>query len=175
MSKIIIGIIITAGGIAGMLFFFGKTNEDRKGVIVQEERRRIPDIVLQNAEASEVRLRDFAGTLLVVHSWAVGCPFCGEEIMDFVEAQREFGNKIKIIAIDRAESFEKIKEFTGSIGVTNDLIFLLDPSDSFYRSIGGFSMPETIFVDKDGFIKDHKRGLMRTEEIGRRIRQSLNP
>lgn len=174
MRKIIIGIIITAGSIAGMLFLFGKTNEDQRDVLLQEEQQKIPDIALQDTEGNEVRLRDFAGTLLIIHSWAIGCPFCKEGLADLVEAQREFGNKIKIIAIDRAESREKIKEFTDSRGVTDNLLFLLDPSDSFYRAIGGFSMPETIFVDTDSFIKDHKRGLMSTEEIRRRIRRAFS-
>ena len=45
------------------------------------------------------------------------------------------------------------------------MIFLLDSSDSFYRSIGGFTMPETLFVDGGGNILLHKRGPMTLDEM----------
>jgi len=74
-------------------------------------------------------------------------------------------DEVAVIAIDRAESLEKAREFTDSIGVTDKFVFLLDPKDSFYKDIGGFSMPETIFVDKTGNIRLHKRGPMDFEEM----------
>ena len=39
--------------------------------------------------------------------------------------------------------------------------------------IGGFSMPETIFIDSDGVTKDHKRGPMEKEEIIQRAQVIL--
>jgi len=53
--------------------------------------------------------------------------------------------------------------------VSDKLIFLLDPKDTFYKSIGGFAMPETLFVNSDGTINFHKRGPMRAEEIRQRV------
>lgn len=167
---ITISIIVIAGAVAGILFF-SERNENQRDMIQDEQ--KIPDVVLQNAAGEKTRLFDFLGKPLVINSWAVWCPFCKEELADFAEAQKEFGNAITIIAVDRAETIATTKEFTDSIGVTDGLVFLLDPSDSFYRAIGGFSMPETIFVDENGIIKDHKRGPMRTEEIQRRVRQSF--
>jgi hypothetical protein len=52
-------------------------------------------------------------------------------------------------------------------------VLLLDPADSFYQSIGGFSMSETVFVDKDGFIREHKRGPMDVQEMRERIQKIL--
>jgi len=40
-----------------------------------------------------------------------------------------------------------------------------DPNDSFYKSIGGFAMPETLFIDGEGNIRLHKRGPMTYEEM----------
>lgn len=167
---IIISITAIAGIIAGVLFF-SERNESQRDTIRNEQ--KIPDVVLQNAAGEETRLLNFLGTPLVINSWAVWCPFCKEELADFAEAQKEFGDAITIIAVNRAETIAKTEEFTDSIGITDDLVFLFDPSDSFYRAIGGFSMPETIFVDKNGIIKDNKRGPMKKEEIRRRIQQSF--
>ena len=118
-------------------------------------------------------LADFLGTPLVVNSWAVWCPFCLKELPDFAEVQKEFGERITIIAIDRAESLSKTRSYTDDLGITDNLIFLLDPDDLFYRAIGGFSMPETIFVDSVGNIWEHKRGIMSIEEIRNKVEQLL--
>ena len=118
-------------------------------------------------------MSDFRGKAVVVNAWASWCPFCAEELVDFAALQEEFGDKIAVIAIDRAEPLETTKNFSDKNGVTDKMIFLLDPGDSFYQSIGGFSMPETIFVDKDGLIRDHKRGPMKLEEMRRRTETIL--
>ena len=129
---------------------------------------------MQNYDGKTVRLSDFAGKPLVINSWAAWCPFCRKELVDFATVQKEFGDKVIIIAVDRSETREIAKKYTDELGVTSGMVFLLDPSDSFYQSIGGFSMPETIFVDKDGRIADHKRGPMDVQEMRERIQKILN-
>lgn len=135
---------------------------------------RAPDFYLQDYHSKAVSLADFAGKPLVINSWAAWCPFCRKELVDFTAAQKEFGERVVIVAIDRAESREVAKKYSDELGVTDDIIFLLDPTDSFYQSIGGFSMPETIFVDKEGVIKTHKRGPMDIDEIREEIQQLIS-
>lgn len=120
---------------------------------------------LVDYSGNTVSLEEFRGTPLIINSWAVWCPFCRKELSDFAELQKEFGNRIIVIAIDRQEPLAKAKGFTDELGITNDMTFLLDASDSFYKSIGGFSMPETIFVDSAGKIVVHKRGPMELDEM----------
>ncbi len=119
---------------------------------------KAPSFTLKDYDGNNVSMSDFAGKIVIVNSWAVWCPFCKKELGEFAKLQEEFPEEIVIIAIDRAESLEKAKGFSDSIGVTDSFIFLLDPEDTFYRSIGGFSMPETIFVDREGNVRIHKRG-----------------
>lgn len=128
-----------------------------------------PAFSLKDYNGKTVSLSDFAGKPILVNSWAVWCPFCVKELADFVTAQKEFGDKVTIISIDRAESLTVAKTFTDELGVTDGIIFLLDPKDSFYRSISGFSMPETILVNGEGQIVFHKRGPMDLIEIRQRI------
>lgn len=134
----------------------------------------VPDFSLQNFAGETVSLSDFKGKPLVLNSWAVWCPFCVKELGDFVTVQQEFGDQVKFVPIDRAESLAVAKEFTDSLGITDDLIFLLDPKDSFYTAIGGFSMPETLFVTADGEVQFHKRGPMDAAEIRQRVQALLD-
>lgn len=126
---------------------------------------KVPDFSLEDYDGNIVSLSDFEGKALIINSWAVWCPFCKAELSDFAKLQKEFADDIVVIAIDRQESLEKAKGFSDEIGVTDNMVFLLDPSDSFYKSIGAFTMPETIFVDKDGNIIVHKRGPMKLDEM----------
>jgi cytochrome c biogenesis protein CcmG/thiol:disulfide interchange protein DsbE len=132
-----------------------------------------PDFSLSDYDGSLVSLSDFDNQPLIINSWATWCPFCVKELDDFATVQKAFGDDIKIIAINRKESLEKSRSFTDSLGVTDDLIFLMDEEDSFYRSINGFAMPETIFVDRDGKIMFHKRGSMDVAEIINKSKELL--
>ena len=132
---------------------------------------KAPDFNLQNYQGKTVSLADFKGKPLVINSWAIWCPFCLRELEDFARLQQELGDQIIIIAINRAESLSRSKKYTDELGVTDTLVFLIDPQDSFYRSIGGFSMPETIFVDSNGNTVLHKRGPMNFDEIKQKVNE----
>lgn len=133
---------------------------------------QVPDLTFQDYSGTDIGLRDFA-TPTVINAWAAWCPFCREELKDFAVVQKEFESQVKIIAIDRAEPLEVAKAFTDELGVAEDLVLLLDPTDSFYTAIGGFAMPETIFVKGDGTIHFHKRGVMTQEEIRKRVEELI--
>lgn len=135
--------------------------------------RLAPDFVLKDYEGNDVKLSDFRGKAVLVNTWASWCPFCKQELQDFAALKREYGDTLVIIAIDRREPPEVARQYSNALGATNDLLFLLDPTDSVYQAIGGFSMPETLFIDKDGFVRDHKHGSMGIEEMKRRIQQAF--
>ncbi|MBI4050312.1 MAG: TlpA family protein disulfide reductase [Candidatus Doudnabacteria bacterium] len=170
MKKIIIIIVIAAVGLIALIV----RNNNQESLSESQVLGRAPEFSLRDFNGNTVSLADFSGKPRVINSWAVWCPFCREELKDFAAVQKEFGDEVVIIAIDRAEPISVQKNFTDEISVTSDLIFLSDPNDSFYASIGGFSMPETIFVDKDGNIRDHKRGPMKADEIRERIKKITN-
>jgi len=164
-------IIITIAIISGVVWYIstgfgGQHEQDIRATSDEEETFvKAPEFSLEDFNGNMVSSKDFAERVMVVNSWAVWCPFCKNELPDFARLQEFFGDEVAVIAIDRAESLEKAREFTDSIGVTDKFVFLLDPKDSFYKDIGGFSMPETIFVDKTGNIRLHKRGPMDFEEM----------
>ncbi len=140
-------------------------SEESREVSDNFELDRIALLPFVGGDGETVTLDSFRGTPLVINSWAVWCPFCRAELADFALLQKEFDGQIVVIAIDRQESQEKTQAFTDELGITNDMRFLLDPTDSFYRAIGGFSMPETIFVNAQGEIVRHRRGFMTLDEM----------
>jgi thiol-disulfide isomerase/thioredoxin len=177
MSKKNIIIIFVAAfvalvGFTGLWFWRGRV--ERPVNFSDVKRPPAPEFNLKDYEGKEVKLSDFRGKPSVINVWAGWCPFCADELTDLVKLQEEFGDKIAVIGINRGETLEAAKQFSDRAGVIGKMILLLDPSDSFYSSIGGFSMPETIFTDASGFILFHKRGPMKLEEMKRRLQQAFN-
>jgi len=172
---IIVGVIITIilGGllifVVGNQFNENRAGEDANKAILD----KVPDFNLEDWEGNKVALSDFSGKPFIINSWAVWCPFCVNELPEFAKLQEELGDKVTVIVVDRAEETSKQKKFTDELGVTDRLLFVNDPDDSFYKSIGGFSLPETLFVDKDGSIQVHKRGPMTIEEMREKVQTIL--
>ena len=131
------------------------------------------NLIFPDYNCQTVKLADFRGQNLVLNTWAAWCLFCKDELPDFAAAQKEFGDDVKIIAIDRAERLATAKRYSDELGVTGQLILLLDPEDSFYQTIGGFSMPETLFIDEQGNIVEHKRGPLKLPKIREKIKNLL--
>lgn len=165
IALIILGVV---GVIAVGVFLFN-TNGERESTA-----DKLPQVSVQDMRGNDISLTELVGKPLVVNSWAVWCPFCLQELPDFAELQAEFPD-ITVIAVDRAEPLATVKGYTDELGVTGKMTFLLDPSDGIYRSIGGFSMPETIFVSRDGHIVFHKRGPMTLDEMRAAVNQYLLP
>ncbi|MDP3770001.1 MAG: TlpA disulfide reductase family protein [Candidatus Sungbacteria bacterium] len=136
--------------------------------------RPLPELVFKNYEGLEVPIAAMKGHAILLNAWASWCPFCLKELDDLASLQREYGDRIVVIAVNRGESLETAKKYTEQFFFAGNLQFVFDPSDSFYQSIGGFSMPETIFVDAEGFIRDHKRGPMDLIEMRRRVKQAFD-
>ena len=134
----------------------------------------LPELVFKNYDGQEVHTGQFKGRPMLINAWASWCPFCEREFVDFVALQKEFGDRIVIIAVNRGEPLDAARTYTDGLGITKDLLFVLDQADSFYRSVGGFSMPESVFVDASGIIRDHKRGPMDALEMHRRVEQAFS-
>ncbi len=169
-SYFLIGIatLVVLGGV-----FLVVRNQGEKSEFGTSDFDTFASIRLADYQGKSISMEEFRGKLLVINSWAVWCPFCREELPDFAALQKEFGGDITVIAIDRQESLDKAKGYTDELGITNDMLFLLDPSDAFYKSIGGFSMPETIFVNSAGEIVVHKRGPMDLNEMREHVNKII--
>ncbi|MDX1607823.1 MAG: TlpA disulfide reductase family protein [Candidatus Spechtbacterales bacterium] len=163
-KKLIIFNIILASLAAGVLFLVFRSNNGTEVEGVELEDYSDPDVSLEN----------YRGTPIVANAWAAWCPFCVEELPEFAKVQDEFEGEVIILAINREESVGTMQRFLNKVDLTfSDLEFLEDSEDTFYREIGGISMPETLFIDAQGNIVHHKKGPMRAPEIREKIQDIL--
>ena len=161
---IVTGVLIVS---LGAFYFIGgnkKSDDQANGIFA---------LSFTHHNGDQITLNDFAGKALIVNSWATWCPFCVDELPDFVAAQEEFGDEIVIIVINRKESTNQSQKYVEDLGIDGELVYLLDPTDSFYKTIGGFAMPETLFINKKGETIIHKRGPMKIDEIREKIEKII--
>lgn len=159
--------------VLGVVYFLVSEENSSPGSGTNEF-EKFSSIPLEDYEGNTVLLEEFQNMPLVINSWAVWCPFCRDELPDFADLQQEFEGEVKVIAIDRQEPLEKVKQYTDELGISDDMLFLMDSSDSFYKTIGGFSMPETIFLNSSGEIVVHKRGPMELEEMREHVHKIID-
>ena len=164
--SIIIVLLVIAGGVLFATSGSPEQSPEERNADVSSNRGAVPSLELVRSDGESVNLASFVGKPLVINSWATWCPFCVDEIPDFALLQEEFGDAIVVIAVNRRESVSKSEEFLASVRISpSDMTFLYDSGDTFYRGIGGFTMPETLFVNAEGTVLVHKRGFMGLEEM----------
>jgi len=170
ITKGILSVLVIGGVLLAVIFGLSKDTGVESSV---SDLDRFSQITLTDYDGNAKSLGSWSGKMLVVNSWAVWCPFCVKELSDFAALQKAFPDEIAVIAIDRAESLEKVRKFTDELGISKDMTFLMDRKDDFYKAVGGFSMPETVFIDGDGMIVFHKRGPMTFEEMKDQVEKLL--
>jgi len=158
---IIVIIFVIIGGIVVSRDSIFSPNADGRNAKPSEA----PPISLMDYDGNLVESKDYKGKIIVANAWASWCPFCVNELPEFIKLQESYPDEIVVVAINRAEPNSISKDYLENANLLGNIIFLTDPKDSFYKSIGGFSMPETIFVGPKGKLRLHKRAPMEFEEM----------
>lgn len=128
-------------------------------------------LVLQDYSQQEIPLYSFRRKILVAYAWASWCTYCADELKNLAQLKKTYGDKIEILAVNRAEPFVTAKEFTEKLNVGKDITLLLDSKDAFFKSIGGYAMPETVFIDQSGDIVYHQRGPLDMRALEERMKE----
>jgi thiol-disulfide isomerase/thioredoxin len=100
-------------------------------------------------EGTPVRLADYKGKVVVLDFWATWCGPCIEAMPHLVEAQKEYGDKVKILAITTEER-DTVQRFLAQRPTS--LTILRDPFVSTQTRYGVSGLPNTFVIGKDGKI-----------------------
>jgi cytochrome c biogenesis protein CcmG, thiol:disulfide interchange protein DsbE len=164
---LIISVVLAVSAVLFSAFFF-RVNEADDASFAKEY-----GLTLTDYEGKEVHLFDYRRKVLVAYAWASWCPYCGGEIENLAKLKMTYGNDIQIVAINRAEPPAVARAFTDRLQGIKDVVLLIDPNDSFFKEIGGYAMPETVFIDVGGTISFHQRGPIQIQEVDTKIKELL--
>lgn len=124
-----------------------------------------PDFTLEDLNGQKVRLSDLRGKPVFLNFWASWCPPCRREMPELQKFHERYGDQITLIGVNWGESAKTVKEFLESFGVR--YLNLLDERGTafvLYRLTG---IPESFFIDPEGFIRGVWIGPLTAEEIAK--------
>lgn len=133
-----------------------------------------PSFKLKGLNIGEFEASNYRGKPVVVNFWATWCPYCVSEMPVFERIHREYGDKIVIVGINRAESVSRQTDFLSN-ELPADITYplLLDSLDSVARAYGVVAMPTTFFLDEDGVIVKKKIGELTYDEMNQIVTEVL--
>jgi thiol-disulfide isomerase/thioredoxin len=162
----VLAAVVLVGVVAGASQLFFRVPQEASDNFNKEF-----SLVLKDYEDKEVHLYEFRRELLVAYVWASWCTYCADEMKRLAQIKDKYGDKIKIVAVNRAEPYVTAKAFTEPLGLGDRMELLLDSDDSFFKSIGGYAMPETVFIDESGAIVYHQRGPLDAALLEERMKE----
>lgn len=160
-QRIIITVLIMTTFLVGTVAMIRSGNATKEA----QDTDKAPNFELPSLTGESESLDDSPETIRIVTLWATWCPFCIDELPDLAVLEEAYRDDIVVFAINRRESRETITSYLSTGDLSETIMFLLDTEDSYYQKIGGFSMPETLFIDRDGVIRIHKRGPLTLAEM----------
>ncbi|MDO4731132.1 MAG: TlpA disulfide reductase family protein [Clostridia bacterium] len=147
---------------------YNQQNNDKSET---EEKTKAPDFVVYDRQGNEVRLSDYIGKPVVINFWASWCGPCKMEMPDFNEKYSEFDGKVQFMMINmtdgKSETVESASEFILENNYTFPVFYDTD-SDAAYN-YGVYSIPTTLFIDKDGYFVAQATGAIDAQTLQKGI------
>jgi len=153
----------------------GQLNDKAVGVSRKSKQKeavhRDLDFALRTIEGKEVRLRDYAGKVVLVNIWAPWCGPCRAETPGFVSLYEKYkGKGFEIISVAVNTNESDVKSFISQHGVR----WLVGISDAIATKFRTTAIPDNFLLGPDGRIVKHWVGFTGEEELKMVIEQTLN-
>jgi cytochrome c biogenesis protein CcmG/thiol:disulfide interchange protein DsbE len=111
---------------------------------------KAPDFSLSDINGETVNLSAFNGKVVILDFFASWCPPCKQEIPDFIELERSYGDKgFAMIGVALVSAGEA-REFAGNMGINYPVLVDDGKVSENYGPIR--SIPTTFIIDKGGKI-----------------------
>ncbi len=135
------------------------------------EHEPVPDVRFRYFDGSEGTLADFAGTPTVINFWASWCPPCITEMPAFEAVHIELTPQVAFLGFNVGDDPGEARELAERTGVTYPLAE--DPDSTIFQNFGGFGMPTTVFVDRQGMIVHMISSRLRAQDLRGLIAEHL--
>ena len=127
---------------------------------------RCPDftVPLYGEQDGSFALSAHRGQVTVINFWATWCAPCVAELPHFERLQREYGDRVSVVAIHSNLITEDVQAFLDAHGW--QLPFAQDPDGGVIAALGGSTMlPMTVILDAQGVIVYNKVGSVTYEQL----------
>lgn len=149
----------------------GDSGTDPKPGAALKEGNKAPDFTAQLLDGSTVKLSDLRGEPVLINFWATWCGPCVGEMPAFQRLQKDYGDKIHIIAVNAGEDEDTVRDFIKSNNYTFPVALDEDYDvASLYPTNG---IPYTVVVDANGKITHVSTGALDADTMYQRYKEAL--
>ncbi len=133
-----------------------------------------PDFTLQAIDGRAITLSDFSGdgVPVVLNFWATWCPPCRVEMPYFENVSHLYDGRVAVLGLNQAESAATMEAFAHKNGLTYPM--LVDEDMRVNNLYGVLNLPTTIFIDKDGVVREVLIGTINQGVLEDRIKKLLD-
>lgn len=124
-----------------------------------------PDFTLTDVNGQSVTLSSLRGKPILLNFWATWCPPCRKELPQLQEFHERYGEKITLVGINWGENAQIVREFLDRFGV--GYLNLLDERGTAFTLYRLTGIPETFFIDPEGYLRGAWIGPITSEEIAK--------
>jgi len=111
---------------------------------------KAPDFMLQNLDGKAASLSQFNGKVIMLDFFASWCPPCRQEVPDFVELQKNYGDKgFTMVGVSLVSPGES-KDFAKQAGINYPVLIDDGKVSAIYGPVR--SIPTTFLIDRDSKI-----------------------
>jgi len=111
---------------------------------------KAPDFSLVDINGKTVSLSDFSGKAVILDFFASWCPPCKQEVPDFIELEKAYGDKGFAMIGVALEKADAAGAFAGKVGINYPVLVDDGKTSEAYGPIR--SIPTTFIIDKSGKI-----------------------
>ena len=127
------------------------TEAQPKNLVVHNAPKPVASIAFKDQSGKSRSLSDFKDKAVVLNFWATWCVPCRKEMPTLDRLQAALGGpnfEVVPVSMD-LDGIDSVRKFYAEIGVHN-LAMYVDTSGQALRTVGGFGLPTTLILDRDG-------------------------
>ena len=147
--------------------------EETKQEETTQNLQKAKDFTATNENGEDVKLSDYFGKPIIVNFWTSWCGPCKSELPEFNEAYKENKEKIQFLMVNLTDEYSETKEKVTEFVKQNNYEFPIyfDKKYSASNTYNLTSIPQTLFIDKEGNIIKSYIGMMNKNTLDKYIKE----
>lgn len=141
----------------------------------EQQKNTAPDFTVVDYNGKQTKLSDKKGKPVVVNFWASWCGPCKSEFPAFEDAYNKYGNDVEFMMINLTDGYQETissaKSFIDEQNYTFPVYY--DTTMSASNAYGVFSIPKTLFIDKNGNVVQNRTGTISQDTLEQNIESLL--
>ncbi len=127
-------------------------------------------------------MSDYRGDAVYINFWATWCVPCQAELPEIYALQKEYGDRLKVIEIDRGETADKASNFLDGVGRLDGgkgvsfEVDGIDPTETLYKRYETLPIqvtPISIFIDARGVVTQLYNGQLDGDQMHQFVEAAL--